>query len=96
MITYGCPQCRGTIHSPETEIGKTLECPHCKTAVVVPAGAKSNTGVIIGVLSALMVVLIGCPLLIVVCLAAISVLGQKASGTFTSVGGSMTTITRDK
>lgn len=86
MITYGCPKCKGTIHSPEAEIGTAKPCPHCKASVTVPAGKGPGTGTIIGILSTLMIVLIGCPLFIVLFLAAISVMGQKSSGTFTSVG----------
>lgn len=86
MITYGCPKCNYAIHSPESEVGKTLECPSCKAKVTVPAGQGPRTGLIIGVLSTLMIVIIGCPLLIITGLAAISVMGTKSSGTFTSVG----------
>ena len=45
---------------------------------------KSQTGLIVGMVL-LGVTVICCPFLIIVCLAAISVLGQKASGTFTAV-----------
>jgi uncharacterized paraquat-inducible protein A len=84
MITFACPQCDKTINSPESEIGKNLQCPHCKAAVVVPAG-KSKTGLIVG-LTALVVFVLGCPLFILIGLVAVSMLGTKASGTFTSVG----------
>lgn len=86
MITYGCPKCNTAINSPESEVGKQLQCPQCNAAVVVPAGNRPRVGLIVGTLSTLMIFLIGCPMLIIISLAAVSVMGTKASGTFTSVG----------
>ena len=85
-ITFGCPKCQGTIHAPDSEIGKPQSCPHCQASVKVPAGKGSGTGTIITLLTTAMIVLIGCPLFIVIGLAAVSVMGTKSSGTFTSVG----------
>jgi hypothetical protein len=86
MITYGCPQCNGTIHSQEAEIGTSIACPHCTAPIVVPKSKGSGTGTIVALISGAMIVLIGCPMMILVSLAAISMLGTKSSGTFTSVG----------
>jgi hypothetical protein len=86
MITYGCPHCGGTMHSQEAEIGTPTTCPHCQASTLVPKSKGSGTGMIVALISGLMIVLIGCPMLIVISLAAISVMGTKASGTFTSVG----------
>jgi hypothetical protein len=86
MITFACPHCRATINSPESQIGNNLECPACKASVPVPAGEKSRTGLIIALCTSAVILVLGCPMLIIVCLAAISVLGKSASGTFQSVG----------
>lgn len=86
MIDYACPKCDTAIHSPESEAGKQLQCPQCKGAVTVPAAPGPKKGVIAGVVALLSIILVGCPLLILIGLAAVSVMGQKASGTFTSVG----------
>jgi DNA-directed RNA polymerase subunit RPC12/RpoP len=83
MLTFSCPDCRKTVNAPETEVGNLIDCPHCNQRIRVPQGGSSNTLVYLVVAGG--VLLVGCPMLIVVCLAAISVLGQKASGTFTTV-----------
>jgi hypothetical protein len=86
MIDYPCGKCNTVIHSPESEAGKQLQCPQCKGTVIVPAAPGPKKGVIVGVVALLSMILFGCPLLIIIGLAAISVMGQRASGTFTSVG----------
>lgn len=89
MIDYSCPKCSTAIHSPESEAGKQLQCPQCKGAVVVPAPSGPKKGVVIGVVSALVVVLVGCPLLIIACLVAITMMGQSASKTFSNTALTM-------
>jgi hypothetical protein len=89
MIDYSCPKCNAAIHSPESETGKQLQCPQCKGAVVVPAAPGPKKGLIIGLVSVLVVVLVGCPLLIIACFVAISMMGQSASRTFSNTALTM-------
>jgi uncharacterized paraquat-inducible protein A len=89
MIDYSCPKCSTAMHSPESETGKQLQCPQCKGTVVVPVSAGPKKGVIIGVVSVLVLVLVGCPLLIVASLLAISTIGNNASRTFSNTALTM-------
>jgi hypothetical protein len=88
MITFPCPFCKQTVSFETAEAGDVRECPHCQEGIRVPrsggAGSRGQTGLIVG-LVLLAVTLLSCPVILVVCLAAISVLGQKASGTFATV-----------
>jgi hypothetical protein len=73
-----------------TQLGQGIECPNCQRFIPAPprVGKSSNTGLIIGLAVGGGLLLVALPMLIIiVCLAAISVLGQKASSTFTSIGG---------
>jgi hypothetical protein len=89
MITFPCPFCKQTVSFESAEAGDVRECPHCQEGVRVPrsggAGGRGQAGLIVGIVL-LAVTVLSCPFIIIVCLAAISVLGQKASGTFATVG----------
>lgn len=89
MITFPCPFCQQTVSFENSQAGDVRECPHCQEGIRVPrsggAGSKGQTGLIVG-LVLLGITVLSCPFIIIVCLAAISVLGQKASGTFATVG----------
>jgi hypothetical protein len=87
MLSFVCPNCQRTVNTPESQSGKQLTCPHCNESIYVPEGNSSNWIILLCVGAGVLVV--GCPMLIVVCLAAISVLGTNASQTFTSVGATL-------
>jgi uncharacterized paraquat-inducible protein A len=87
MPTFSCPHCNNTVNTPDTEAGNLIACPNCKQELRVPRSSGSNVLVILLSVGGA-VLLMGC-LVIVICLAAISVLGQKASATFQSVGQSI-------
>ena len=79
MLTYACPSCGKTLQSPENQA--TLICPHCRQAIRAPVPEKKNITLawVFGMLGALLAIFI------VVCLAAISVMGSNASGKFKAV-----------
>lgn len=91
MMTYACPSCGKTIQTPESQAGTTLNCPECQQPIKVPK--KDNTMFwVIGILGGLLVGCVGLGMVIVVCLAAISVLGSNASGKFKSVSDTIGTV----
>jgi hypothetical protein len=87
MISLVCSSCSKTSHVPVAKPGDAIECPHCHGIIRVPFPTRTSTnhGLVVGLAvgGVLLVVLLS--LIALVCLAAISVLGQKASGPFTSV-----------
>jgi hypothetical protein len=93
MISLSCPTCSKTVHVPPTEVGQSIECPHCQGAIRVPrsSGGSSgpNVGLILGLTFGGIALVVGFFMIIIVCLAAISVLGKRASGTFTAVGSTV-------
>jgi hypothetical protein len=87
MLSFVCPSCQRTVNTPESESGNQISCPHCNESIRVPKGGSSTWIVLLCVGAGVLVV--GCPMLIIVCLAAISVLGQNASSTFTTVSATI-------
>jgi hypothetical protein len=88
MMSFPCPHCGKTLQAGEQRGGEVLVCRHCQNVFVVPAPA-SNTGMtltIVLVAVGIPLALLSCLMVVVVCLAAISVLGQNASTTFQTVG----------
>jgi hypothetical protein len=88
MISLVCSSCSKTSHVPVAKPGDAIECPHCHGIIRVPfpTGTNTNTGLVVGLALGGVLLVVGLPMIIIICLAAIAVLGQKASGTFTSVG----------
>jgi hypothetical protein len=43
-ITYACPACDATVTRGDVESAATLDCPHCRAVVTVPADAIGWTG----------------------------------------------------
>lgn len=93
MLTYACPKCGETLQSPEDQAGTSLTCPHCKEAITVPKTAKKDNTMlwVVGILGGLFVGCVGLGMVIIVCLAAISVLGSNASGKFKAVSDTIGT-----
>jgi len=85
MLTYTCPKCGKTLQSPESEAGETVDCPQCQNVMRIPVPAKGR-----GLPAWFLIILllmIGCPMCIVVCLVAITALGTSANKTFGTVQG---------
>ena len=89
MMIYACPSCRKTLQSPEEQAGTTIACLHCKAEVRVPVPGKGGSGALPWVIGLGVLGIIGCGLVVIVCLAAISVLGSNASGKFNTVADSI-------
>lgn len=89
MLTYACPACRRTMHAVENEIGRMIACPQCgaQTQVPFPLGPEGPSNAWVWVLVAGVIAAIGLPMLLVVFIAAVSLIGTNSSTTFSKVGG---------
>lgn len=89
MIDYACPKCREPLHASEDRLGTTQPCPNCQFPVQVPlVRAKGSSLPIVAAIVGGLAVL-ACPIMIIVCLAAIQILGKNANSAFGTVGASI-------
>jgi hypothetical protein len=90
MIDCICPLCEKRLSVSSESVGQIIVCPKCDREIRVPRvqGGGGSTKVLI-ILGSIGLVIFGGCMLIVVCLAAISVLGENASARFNTVSGSI-------
>jgi hypothetical protein len=97
MIEYACPKCREPLQASEDRLGTTNPCPNCKFPVQVPLVRPKSSftaPIIVAIIGGLAV--LACPMFIVVCLAAIQILGKNANSSFGTVGASIGSFTTSK
>ncbi len=83
MLTYKCPKCGKTLHSPESEAGQTVGCPDCPNVIRIPAPSKKP--LLPGWVWVTLLLVILC----IIDLVAITALGSSANKTFQTVGGTV-------
>src|SRR5438105_940089 len=96
MIDYACPKCREPLRASEDRLGATHPCPNCQFQVQVPLvrPKSSSAPIIVAIVGGLAV--LACPMFIIVCLAAIQILGKNANSSFGTVGASIGSFTTSK
>jgi len=71
-------------------------CPRCQAQVQVPLVKQAGSGKIVALVLGLVTVLVGCPMIIVVCLAAIQILGANSNKAFGTVGQSIGAVSTNR